>query len=163
MYPHTCLYNGLRRSTSHGHFVLLVSDFCLLGHTAPSRILTALLFMGRLASVLVSQQVVDLWAHSLHRSPNVKSTASKNHRFSFVGRLIHEAQELRVKWLRDLQRPPSARAHNHDRREETNDFLYSGCSLFPSPSTADLASRHIYSCLRKPVTSQLDLGHSILD
>jgi hypothetical protein len=59
--------------------------------------------MGRLASVLVSQQVVDLWAHSLHRSPNVKSTASKNHRFSFVGRLIHEAQELRVKWLRDLQ------------------------------------------------------------
>jgi hypothetical protein len=59
--------------------------------------------MGRLASVLVSQQVVDLWAHSCHHTPNVKSTASKNHRFSIVGRLIHEAQDLRVKRQRVLQ------------------------------------------------------------
>lgn len=41
---------GLWRSTSHGHIVLLVSDFCLLRHTAPSWFLTVLLLMGCLAS-----------------------------------------------------------------------------------------------------------------
>lgn len=56
-----------------------------------------------------------------------------------------------------------SRVHDHDRQEETNDFLYSGCSSDPLPPTTNFESRHIYSCLRKPVTSRLDLGHSSLD
>ncbi|KAG2036530.1 hypothetical protein BDR03DRAFT_452939 [Suillus americanus] len=67
----------------------------------------------------------------------------------------------RVTVARVKARPPFLRVHDHDRREETN--VYSGHGPFPSPSATNLESWHIYSCLRKPATCHLDLGHSSLD